>query len=653
MTYLLISLKIVASFFLIILIPGILIVKNKKIKKYIDTLDLYQEIIFSFIFGIFIWLLISTLAYGIGISTEFLINFIKFCVLIAILTHLKKLPRLHLHRNYFNFIDIYSILILASAFFVGYIAQYQTGDSDAFAHIAAIRNIANSERILSCDWILGQKYSMVSAYGCNPWYLVVGMIVRFSDVDIALAYPVLSGMLFAFSVIACHALIKELSFPNEYLAKVGSIFFVLASVINWLIIIGENPYYSLDPINNLIFPQHLVSWILFPATMIFFIRYLKDKKASNFFILLICLLVVSRVHPSWLFWAPILLIGGLFFNQIGIQNEYKAWIDYVKKSTAISLVGLIALSGYLFCKNTHSTDINIIDPIALWRVSGGNLMFISNFIYLYDPKVYLFDRGVIDLGVILLLGFLSKLSGDKFCEIYCSTNKAIFNILLWLYVGIIASVFFIVFNPLATFLVINHLKSSVVLYRAFSLITPFLSCVAIFAVLSFVRLGVNERSFRVLTIGAILFTGLILLSWKIGYFKALLQNKGGYYSTTHSINALPFSYLRMLAPGVIVINPQLATPVAALTELDPMITEVWRAKSTWEIAVNKSDNDDLLALSKSRSELLEIIARRDVRYFYLSRENFVGLKNIRSYPELFHLKFVIDGAELWELNERL
>lgn len=621
-------------------------------RKYNGGLDPYQRLAFSFIFGLSVWVPISALAYGFSISTDLLTTIVLSSLFLIALKFRSHLLDVFLVKNYFNFINTYSLLILVCATLVGFISQYQTGDGDAFAHIASIRNLAISEKILSCDWILGGNAPMTSAYGCNPWYLILGLISRLSGVDIALGYQYLCGLIFSLWVVATYSFIKEIS-NSSYLAKLGSIGFVIVSVSNWLIIIGNNSYYSLDPINNLIFPQHLISYILFPTTLIFLVRYLKYRLYSDLVLTLICFLVASRTHPSWLFWAPILIVGILFFNKIGIQNKNFSWIYLIKLLLIIFFISIISFAGYILCSNTYSSDINIISPIALWRDSGGNLLFISNFIYLYDPKSYFSERAIFDFGTILLLRYLSKITHLKYSEQTNKSRAEIFNLLFWVYIGTLTSVFLIIFNPLLVYLVINYLKSSVVLYRVFGLITPFLGCITIYAVLDFLKLKLSFKSFRNTIIVALIASSLIIVSWRADYFLALLQNRGGYYSTHNSLTSSPFLYFRTLTPGVIVLDAPMSTPVAALTELDPIITEVWRAKSIEDIAINKDDNDSLLSFSKSRSELLEIITRRNVRYIYLSKNNLINSQNFKENPDLVHLKSVIDGAELWEVNESL
>ncbi|HAT39082.1 MAG TPA: hypothetical protein DCW35_02965 [Polynucleobacter sp.] len=621
-------------------------------RKYNGGLDPYQRLAFSFIFGLSVWVPISALAYGFSISTDLLTTIVLSSLFLIALKFRSHLLDVFLVKNYFNFINTYSLLILVCATLVGFISQYQTGDGDAFAHIASIRNLAISEKILSCDWILGGNAPMTSAYGCNPWYLILGLISRLSGVDIALGYQYLCGLIFSLWVVATYSFIKEIS-NSSYLAKLGSIGFVIVSVSNWLIIIGNNSYYSLDPINNLIFPQHLISYILFPTTLIFLVRYLKYRLYSDLVLTLICFLVASRTHPSWLFWAPILIVGILFFNKIGIQNKNFSWIYLIKLLLIIFFISIISFAGYILCSNTYSSDINIISPIALWRDSGGNLLFISNFIYLYDPKSYFSERAIFDFGTILLLRYLSKITHLKYSEQTNKSRAEIFNLLFWVYIGTLTSVFLVIFNPLLVYLVINYLKSSVVLYRVFGLITPFLGCITIYAVLDFLKLKLSFKSFRNTIIVALIASSLIIVSWRADYFLALLQNRGGYYSTHNSLTSSPFLYFRTLTPGVIVLDAPMSTPVAALTELDPIITEVWRAKSIEDIAINKDDNDSLLSFSKSRSELLEIITRRNVRYIYLSKNNLINSQNFKENPDLVHLKSVIDGAELWEVNESL
>lgn len=645
--------KIISSFCILAILPGIFFVHFLGRDWCISKDDIFQDIPLYFILSLLLWLPVSTISYAFNLNSEYPI-YILMTALLAFTASMIANKKLYFPKPLFNFpsllFSIFAVFLFTLATTVGYISQFQTGDSDAFAHLASMRNISLAKNVLSCDWVLGNRAPMTTAYGCNPWYLLLGMTVKFANVDAASAYSVICGALFFLMALSLYALLKELS-GDVFLSKTATVALIFSFVFGWLLAIGDAKYYSLDPLNNLIFPQHLISYILFPTTLIFFIRYLKCRLVSDLILMLGCFLVVSRIHPSWLFWSPILLVGVLFFNTLCLHNKKSSWLGFIKLFLIIFCLSLIALAGYAFCSNTYPSDVNIISPIALWRDSGKNLLFISNSIYLYDPKSYFSERAIFDLGTILLLRYLAKNSDDKSHEKKNKSGIEIFNLLFWVYVATLASVLLVVFNPLVTFLVINYLKSSVVLYRAFSLITPFLGCITIYAVLSLLKLKLSAKDFRITTVTAFIVSGLVLLSWKADYLEALFQNKGGYYSTYHSINAAPFSYFRKLTPGVIIIDAPMATPVAALTELDPIITEVWRTKSREDIYINKKDNEALLSFSRPKDELLEIITRRNIRYIYLSKNNMLNSANFKKYPELVHLKSVIDGAELWEVNE--
>ena len=637
------------AFIWLIVFPGAFFILFLEKYKYIATINFYQGLCFSFIFGVFIWLPISYISYSLNISSSIPIYLVNGLIIaLGIIFNKQVIEKIiYLHRNKYRFQIFYLILVALISFFVGYVSQFQTGDSDAFAHIASIRNIATSSEILSCDWVLGNGAPIVNTYGCNPLYLIIGMVVRLSNFDIALSYPAICGILFFIFSIAIYTFIFELT-HDSFMAKISSILLIFASFLNWFLIIGNTNYFSLDPLNNLIFPQHLDSYVFFPLMMIFFIRYLKANNLIDFLLLLSCFLVVSRIHPAWFFWSPILILGILVAIKIHKKSKFLSWQKFYVLISGIFIVSLISFASYILCENTFSSDIKIISPLDLWRGSGKNLLFISKYFYIYDPRTYLLERALFDFLTLLMLHKLSResasrnLVGGKFDN---------FKLLFWIYSGVLISVSLIIFNPLSTFLIVTYMKTSVVLYRIFGLVTPFLSCITVYAFLSFLKLKLTKNSFHAVTITILVVFSCTLIFWKFNYLNGLILNKGGYYSTYESINKAPFSYLRQLDQGNIAIDTSMATAVAALTTLDPITTEVWRAKSTDDIAANKKDNDALLEFSATSDELLEIIKRRKIKYIFMSRENITGNKNIKLHLELVHLKSNFDGASLWEVNE--
>lgn len=649
------SIKTIISFCVLSLLPGVFFTYFMRRASHLSRGDILDSIPLYFIFSLLLWIPLSTISYSLHLNRNYVVYILAGILLIflAIMIFDKKSHSPKLNLSYFApLFSVYTLWICILAAIVGYISQFQTGDSDAFAHLASIRNISLAKNITSCDWILGNNAPIASTYGCSVWYLILGITASALDVDAALAYPAICGVLFFLSVISFYGLLKEIS-GDIFISKIASCLLVICFVGNWMLIIGSQKYYSLDPLNNLIFPQHLITYILFPISCLFIIRYLRHYRNSDLIFLLSSIVVISRIHPAWLFWIPILLLGILFFNTLFNEKNFYKWTNFFKLIFLIFICSFISLIGYVYCVNTFSSDVSIIAPLALWRSSGGNLLFLSNYLYFYDPRSYFSERMVFDVGALFFLYHMSK--PFSFDDLSNDSNHKVktFKLLFWSYVGTLASVSVIVFNPLATYLTVTYLKTSVVLYRSFSLVTPFLSCITIYAVLSYLQLKMSQKFFRISTLILLIFSSVGMICWRYEYFDALYQNKGGYYSTYHSIADAPFSFFRTVTPGNIVIDTPMATAVAALTALDPITTEVWRAKSTEDIAFNKKDNDELLKFNTSISNLREIIVRRNIKYVYLSKNNSLGLQNIRKFPELVHLRSVLDESELWEVNEGL
>lgn len=642
--------KAICSFSLLAVLPGMMFINIVINKGVVYKKNILQNIPIYFILSLVIWILISSISYEFKINSEYpiyiLIGIIFLLILFAIYRNSYHSLCDYI-KEFSPLFSFYSFIVCVLALFIGYISQFQTGDSDAFAHMASIRNASTSLIVLSCDWVIGNNAPIASSYGCSPWYLILGMVAKLSNVDVGLVYPVICGALFYLAAMASYSLLMEIS-SDVFIAKVSSLVLIATFFLNWFLIIGDVNYYSLDPLNNLIFSQHLISYILFPINIALLIKYLRSGAGEDLFLLSSSFFVVTRFHPAWLFWAPIILFGILLAVRLRGKLKFLSWKKFYRLISGIFILSLISIAGYIFCENTFPSDIKIISPLALWQGSGKNLLLMSKYLFIYDPRAYLLERALFDFFALFILHRLAKESVSKDPADGMHDK---FKLLFWIYSGTLISVSLIIFNPLATYLIVTYMKSSVVLYRIFGLVTPFLSCITVYAFLSFLKLKLTKNSFHAVTITILVVFSCTLIFWKFNYLNGLILNKGGYYSAYESINKAPFSYLRQVDQGNIAIDTSMATAVAALTTLDPITTEVWRAKSTDDIAANKKDNDALLEFSATSDELLEIIKRRKIKYIFMSRENITGHKNIKSHLDLVHLISSFDGASLWEVNE--
>lgn len=659
MDYFLTNIKVISALFLLMILPGMLFMSLLRARERIANIDSYEIISLSLMSGLTFWILISLISYSLNVNVNspiymsvFVTGFLALCVLFKNNFKLNGLVNLKSKNHLYGFFNVYAVIIVIESILVGYVSQYQTGNSDAFAHLAGIRNLATFGTIQNCDWVLGTGAPMVNAYGCHPWYLTAGMIVNLSNVDAALAYATLSGALYFLSVLSIYSLIKVIS-GDVFIAKIGSIIFSLASVMNWFLAIGDAPYYSLDPINNLIFPSHFDSYILFPITLALFIRYLLCGEKFFLISTLVSFLVTARFHPTWLIWAPILLSGIIIFrNLFGKKFKIKNYLNY-KIILLFGFVSFLSALGYLLCGNTFPSDPNIMSPLALWRSSGGNLLYISEYIYLYDPLVYLKDRGIYDVTTIALLWYLSKNINGKQLDSSFPGNGVPYNELLTIYLGALAIIALVIFNPFVVYITITVTKAAVVLYRTFGLMMPVLSCFTISAALIFLKLKFGVRKFPLIAIAATISGALLISISHSDYLKKLYKNYGNYYSTNKSLYLEPFSTLRTLGHGKVAVRTPLATAIAALTDLDPITTEVWRSKSTIDIAVDGRENNALLAFDKSQDELLSILKNRHIRYIIISRADTSSVVNFNKHPELVHFKVPAGADEVWEVNEKL
>lgn len=656
MDYLFASIKVLVTFYLLVIIPGMLSLSLPVFSERTSKIDSYEKIALSLMAGIGIWLPISIFSYTLNVraSSPIYISLLLTGLLILLILY-KRNFKLNgffswkLNGRLSGYLNVYTLFVVIASILIGYVSQFQTGDSDAFAHLAGIRNLATHDTIQTCDWVLGNGAPMVNAYGCHPWYLTLGMIVKFANMDAAFAYATLSGIVYCISILSIYTLIKTIS-GDVFIAKIGSIIFAISSVMNWFLAIGDVPYYSLDPINNLLFPQHFTSYVLFPITLAIFIKYILRGEKIYLFATLLCLLIVTRFHPIWLIWAPtifsgIIIFRNLYKNKLGLMNP-------VSYKIILVFAGVVSLAtaGYLLCKNIYWSDGNIMTPLALWKRSGGNVLVLADNFYLYDPLVYLKDRGIYDILTIGLLWYLYRYSRAKTSP-QITSGGVPYNEIWAIYLGAFTTIALVIFNPLMVLPMLKVVGSGP-LYRIFGLMLPILSCFTIGAILIFLKLKIEYKQFKRMVIAGTMLAATVIGYNHSKYIVKMYSNAGKYYSTFESPTQEPFATLRTLGPGNIAVRTPLATAIAALTDLDPITTEVVRNRSTADIAINKQDDEDLLSFSKSPETLLSILKRRHINYIMVNKDETDNIKNLRSHPELVHYRSAAGTEEIWEINER-
>jgi hypothetical protein len=640
MDYLFANIKIISAIFALIILPGLLLLNIFKAR--LANLDPYEKISYGLVSGMAIWIPIAWVSFGIGLNVKtpiYLSILITGCLILfglykSKIFSLKTFTPPGSLSNYFN---IYIGVIAVQALFIGYTSQFQTGNSDALAHLAALRNLATFETIFSCDYILGNGAPMINTYGCNPWYLSLAMVFKLSGVDVAMAYATITGAIYFLSVLAIYTLLKAIS-GNAFISKIGSISFTVVSLIIWLIDNG-NSTFNLNS-HWIIFPQAIVNYVLFPILLAALIRYILQR--DNVFLALtaVCLFALTRFHPNWLFWAPIIITGVVITRNLFIG---KNGINPPKDLKVIFLVGFIctlSALGFFLCKNTYSFDPNLISPISLWRNSGGNLLYFTDSIYLYDPLVYLKSRGYFDIITIGLLWYLYSAGRENAKE------------LLIIFVGCLAAIYIVIFNPLIVVPLVKIFGTPIPLYRAFELMWPALSAFMIYAVLAFIQL--KSEKFPALPKIAAIVTALFCLLFftkYVNFFKGVYHNQGGYYSTSTSPFAEPFATLRTLEGAKIAVRTPMATVIASLTNLDPITTEKWRHPTRAHYVMSERENNALLSFNAPYVDLVAIINKHKIRYIIIESADLAAINNFKKYPKLINFKVNAGVNQVWEIAE--
>jgi len=651
MEYFFINVKIITAFFLLIMLPGMLLMSL--LRERIVVLDMYEKISYGLVSGMAFWVPITWVSFGFGLDTQ---NPVYISIAIScglLLLYLYK-TKINLQKIFVSFgqvpsyFNIYIAIIIIQAILIGYTSQYQTSNSDALAHLAAIRNLVSSETVFNCDHLFGYGSSIVNTYGCNPWYLTLASVIKLANVDTALTYSTIIGVVYFLSVLAIYSLFKAIS-GNIFTSKVGSIIFTVISLIIWLID-NENTTYNLNS-HWVVFPQAIVNYVLFPIMLAVFVRYIVNRDRVFLMLTVLFLFVLTRFHPNWLIWAPIVISGIVIFRNMSIgKNGVAHKINY-KIIFLFGSVSVVSALSYILCIDTYIVDSNFISPMSLWGGSGGNLLYISDYIYLYNPKDYFMSRGYFDLITIGLLWYMH------------SKGKVGANELLVIFKGFLIVVFLIIFNPFIVVPFVKILGTSIPLYRAFELFWPSLSVFTIYSILISLRLkSIDFPALPKIAISVVAIFTLLFFSNYASFLIGVYQNEGEYYdnsksppyfSTSKSLYEEPFSTLRTLGQEKIAVRTPLANVVAALTNLDPITTEKFRYPTLVEFQVREQENDSLLLFNKSHDQLKSILKKRRIRYIIIKSSELNSILNFKKYPDLVRFKVTAGSDEVWEVNEIL
>ncbi len=641
MEYLFTNIKIIAALFSLVLLPGLLLIFLLRAR--LTELDAYEKVSFGLVSGMAFWIPITWASYGLRLNVETPIYLSLLVTVGLTILNLYKFkltfPKISFQQGRSEYFNFYTATIVIQSILIGYTSQFQTGNSDALTHLAALRNLATFETIFSCDHVLGSDVPMLNTYGCNPWYLSLAMIIKLSNIDSAIAYATITGIIYFLSVLAIYTLFKAIS-GNVLISKIGSLSFTVVSLIIW---IKDNGYTTFNLNSHwIIFPQAIVNYVLFPIMLAAFVRYILHRNNVFLALTVVCLFALTRFHPNWLFWAPIIISGiVIFWNIFRGKFGIKYPINY-KVVLWVGVIGFLSALGFYICKNTFSFDPNLIEPIALWRGSGGNLLYISEYIYMYDPKVYVNSRGYFDVITIVLFWYLHLKGKENAKE------------LLVIFVGFLVAMFLVIFNPLIVVPLVKIFGTSIPLYRAFELMWPALSVFTIYSVLAIIQLKSEKHPALARNIIiAVVLCSLVYFGKNASFLMGVYQNQGGYYSTNSSPFSEPFATLRTLGQGKIAASTPMATPIASLTNLDPIATEKWRYQTLADFKLSEQENDSLLSFDKPYDDLLAIINKHKIRYILIKNTDLAFINNFNKYPNFIHFKVNAGDDQVWEINEKL
>lgn len=638
----LILLKLITGLLFLLVIPGFfsLIFLQRKTS---NNIDIYEGIVYSFIVSVLLWTVISFISFKYEIKSSTPIFLVLFFALFSIFYIIKNSNinfKYDINIRDFWFLPIATLISIL----IGYSTQYQTSSSDAFAHLANIRNIYSSTFIENCDGLLGPGHSTINTYGCNPWILAIGEVYKLTNIDPALGHTTIASFMCMLFILSSYVFFKAIS-NDKILSKILALIFFAINIINSIYTWGPSAYFF-DPLGNLLFPFHFASKIVILILFSFLAHYFFTGKKIFIYLFIVTCYVITRLHPISMIWVPASIISIIFIKIIS-YDKIKNIKENIFLILSVLLIVFINILDILGCNNIHEFDANIISPLKLWENSGGNLLYLSKNLYISNPIIYLRERGLYDLLTFITYIIFIK---NKNFNTYLSNNNLIKNIHICaiLYLGIILSIYSVIFNPLATAFLINYSHSSIPIYRAFLFFNAPLACLTLYFLILFVRAILLKRIFiPVISIVSSLLIAAILYT-NLDYLTKIYFNYGKSFSTNSSVLEEPFRTLRGLEPGKVAVNASISTAVAALTNLDPIITEPWRAKSLLDHQVDSAANSKIISFGSDCDELGSLLRRYKIRWV-VSDGNKNSLEIQRKSCSFIVFKKTAGNYSVWEI----
>jgi hypothetical protein len=606
------SFYIIIIFILLLVLPGVILLLYFKNSLVELKLNFYNYINYGYILSIFIFFILSDISYKNQLSYNLIYTFIKISALILtlLLLNLIKINWINIRKIKLSLIKpwfLVGVLIISSL--VGYSSQFEASHSDTLVHIANIRNIINSDIYKNCDALLGYGYPSVEVYGCNPLNYINSLLFKIANVDPSYAHMTLSGILVFLFITTSYTLMSNV-IKNDNFAKISSLIFINVNIINSIYKWGPSSYFF-DPIGHLIFPYHFASNIL----MIIFINFIykiiyKPSEQCNYLFLLITFYLITRTHPLMLLWVTLYTFFVLIYNfRINILEKYK--INYKLLFSLIFIISLVNYYLYISCDDVYKIASSSKDAIELWTNSGNDQLIIQDHIYISSPIYYLSSRGWWDILILICIILIkNKLNNNKKL---LQNNTSDYNLISeYIYISIVVVIYFVIFNPVACYFLIDILNSPIPIYRAFLTFNSTLQCLSI-VIISKLLIIYSPRHIKIsiTTIFIIIFSIYI---FNYNYIDLIFKNRGNYFSTNQSISNNLFGDLRNLENGRVAIHSEYSTPLAAFTNLDPIIAEGFRSRSLDDYHYRLTINNNIINFKYSCENLINKSKEFQIKY---------------------------------------
>ncbi len=607
----------------VIFLPGSIL--NYYLFRNSEGFDVLENISIIFCLGVSFWVVPSMIGFRFQLPLMFFVYFLIFIIMVyfvLVIFSKEKKTRTFIHGLNLNW-PVISFCILSFIFciFVYISSQFHGIFFDTFYHIGSLRNIAQSEYLLSKSDAFVNGMLPLSPYIENVWYFVMGFISYLGHVEAPVVYIVMSAILSITAISAFYVLVKEF-------VKYPWISFVVTflSVCFWLFVIPffgayrtvfQNFYYSFLP-----YPGEMVHDIIFPLAIVFYLKYLLNGKNSNLIASGLFTMAAVSGHASFAYYLSLIFlscfVGGCINKNLELINIKRF---FTLGSIFLLIVGIVNGSKYFNLKKASGYADFTFSLKAYATGRDGFLIFGDRYI-MFDP-LWVIKGYPFEVAGLLMLPLLFWIWRHEYKNI------------IILLTSILIVPLFIVFNPvLAPW--ISHLISVVLYYRTGWYSHNILFRVSLFTVLGIVvsnpklfidlKPDVVMRRFRsvvLFTLPFILLTCIFIYAPTRKVFINALTNQKGFVDIKKIGEKPLFIFLKEKVPAnsVIASSQDLSYLIGAMTQQKTIAIMSIRMSDYEEGKLRIADVNTITSFKNSKTLIIELLKKYNCRYIIIDAKS--------------------------------